>query len=148
MLIANQEVARRFQTSYQTINRIRKRYRRTGLFKDMPRSWQLKVTMRAEDRYIIMVWAWISAAAKKDLVFIDGNLNGQRYINEVLTPQKQIGQACHFSRFIMYRASLGEMFRNVLSKQKHTARSSAVPERRMGQSSTLDYPDTRLLVQE
>ena len=49
MLKANREVARRFQTSYQTINRIRKRYRRTALFKDMPRSGQLKVTMRAED---------------------------------------------------------------------------------------------------
>ena len=33
-----------------------------------------------------MVWAGISATAKTDLVFIDGNLNGQRYINEVLTP--------------------------------------------------------------
>ena len=32
-----------------------------------------------------MVWAGISATAKTDLVFIDGNLNGQRYINEVLT---------------------------------------------------------------
>ena len=33
-----------------------------------------------------MVWAGISATAKTDLVFIDGNLNGQRYIDEVLTP--------------------------------------------------------------
>ena len=34
----------------------------------------------------VMVWAGISATAKPDLVFIDGNLNGQRYIDEVLTP--------------------------------------------------------------
>ena len=33
-----------------------------------------------------MVWAGISATAKTDFVFIDGNLNGQRYIDEVLTP--------------------------------------------------------------
>ena len=33
----------------------------------------------------VTVWAGISATAKTDLVFIDGNLNGQRYINEVLT---------------------------------------------------------------
>ena len=33
-----------------------------------------------------MVWAAISATAKMDLVFIDGNLNGQRSIDEVLTP--------------------------------------------------------------
>ena len=33
-----------------------------------------------------MVWAGISAMAKTDLVFSDGNLNGQRYIDEVLTP--------------------------------------------------------------
>ena len=33
----------------------------------------------------VMVWAGISATAKTDLVFIDGNLNGQRYIDEVLT---------------------------------------------------------------
>ena len=31
----------------------------------------------------VMVWAVISATAKTDLVFIDGNLNGQRYIDEV-----------------------------------------------------------------
>ena len=34
-----------------------------------------------------MLWAGISATAKTDLVFIDGSLNGQRYIGEVLTPQ-------------------------------------------------------------
>ena len=34
----------------------------------------------------VMVWAGSSATAKTDLVFIDGNLNGQRYIDEVLTP--------------------------------------------------------------
>lgn len=207
--MASREVARRFQTSHQSINRIRERYRQTGLFKDMPRSGRPKVTTRAEDRYIInvvarnrfltgpetrrrlyaargrgappvsvqtvrnrihsggfksrvpakkpalsqrhkdarmafsrahagwnnrqwrrvmfsdesrfylkrvdgrkrvwrrrrerhvpatviptvafqgggvMVWAGISATAKTDLVFIEGNLNGQRYINEVLTP--------------------------------------------------------------
>ena len=33
-----------------------------------------------------MIWAEISATAKTDLVFIDENLNGQRYINEVQTP--------------------------------------------------------------
>ena len=34
----------------------------------------------------VMIWAEISATAKTDLVFIDENLNGQRYINEVQTP--------------------------------------------------------------
>ena len=34
----------------------------------------------------VMVWPGISATAKTDLEFIDGNLNGQRYIDEVLTP--------------------------------------------------------------
>ena len=33
-----------------------------------------------------MVWAGISATAMTDLVFIDGNLIGQRHIDEVLTP--------------------------------------------------------------
>ena len=33
-----------------------------------------------------MVWVGISATAKTDLVLIDGNLNGRRYIDEVLTP--------------------------------------------------------------
>ena len=47
----SREVARRFHTSHQTINRIRQRYRQTGQFKDMPRSGRPKVT-RAEDRYI------------------------------------------------------------------------------------------------
>ena len=31
-------------------------------------------------------WAAISATAKTDLIFNDGNLNGQRYIDEVLAP--------------------------------------------------------------
>ena len=34
----------------------------------------------------VMVWAGISTTAITDLIFIDGNLNGQRYINDVLTP--------------------------------------------------------------
>ena len=34
-----------------------------------------------------MVWAGISATAKTNLVFIDGNLYGQQYIDEVLTPR-------------------------------------------------------------
>ena len=34
----------------------------------------------------VMVWAGISSTAKTDLVSIDGNLNGQRYIDKVLTP--------------------------------------------------------------
>ena len=34
----------------------------------------------------VIVWAGVSANARTDLVFIDGNLNGQRYFNEVLTP--------------------------------------------------------------
>ena len=33
-----------------------------------------------------MVYAGISATAKTDLVIIDGNSNGQRYIDEVLPP--------------------------------------------------------------
>ena len=33
-----------------------------------------------------MVWACISVTAKTNLVFIAGNLNGQRYIDEVLMP--------------------------------------------------------------
>ena len=48
----SREVARRFHTSHQTINRLRQRYRQTGQFKDMPRSGRPKVTTRAEDRYI------------------------------------------------------------------------------------------------
>ena len=32
------------------------------------------------------MWAWISSTAKTDLVFIEGNLNVQCYINEALTP--------------------------------------------------------------
>ena len=34
----------------------------------------------------VMVWAGISATAKTGLVFSGGNLNGQQYIDEVLTP--------------------------------------------------------------
>ena len=34
----------------------------------------------------VMVWAGVSAKARTDLVFIDGSLNGQRYINDALTP--------------------------------------------------------------
>ena len=78
-LMANWDVARRFQTNHQITNRIRERYRRTGLFKDMPHSGLLKVTTRAEYPYIIMLWVRISATAKTDLVFIEGNLNSQRY---------------------------------------------------------------------
>ena len=47
----SREVAKRFHTSHQTINRIRQRYRQTGQFKDMPRTGRPKVTTRAEDRY-------------------------------------------------------------------------------------------------
>ena len=35
----------------------------------------------------VLEWAGISATAKTDLVFINGNLNGQRYIDKVLAPQ-------------------------------------------------------------
>ena len=48
-----QEVARR--TSHQTIDRIVKRYRHSGQFKDLPRSGQPRVTIRAEDRYVTNV---------------------------------------------------------------------------------------------
>ena len=34
----------------------------------------------------VIVWAGVSANPRTDLVFTDDNLNGQRYINEVLTP--------------------------------------------------------------
>ena len=34
----------------------------------------------------VMVWAGITATAKTDLVFLDRNVNGQRYIDDVLTP--------------------------------------------------------------
>ena len=33
-----------------------------------------------------MVWAGISIGGRTDLVFVDGNLNSQRYINEILRP--------------------------------------------------------------
>ena len=59
--------------------------------------------------------------------------------------------SCDFSRFIMYRAFLGRPWMNCFrtsGAKQHTARSSAVPERRMGKNSTSDYPETRLLVQE
>ena len=41
------------------------------------------------DRYgggSVMVWGGISVRSRTDLVVIDGNLTGQRYINEVLQP--------------------------------------------------------------
>ena len=50
-------VARRFRTSYQTINRIVQRNRHNGLFKDLPRSGRPRVTTRAEDRYVTNVVA-------------------------------------------------------------------------------------------
>ena len=194
--VGSREVARRLQTSHQTINRIRQRYKQTGLLKDRPRTGRSKVTTRSEDRYVtnvvarnrfvtgpetnsppivsgqtarnriqagglksrvpelsqrhknarmafsrahvgwnnpqwrrimfsdeprfylkrmdgrkrvrrrgrkrhvpatviptvdfqgcgVMVWAGITATAKIDLVFIEGNLNAPRYINEDLTP--------------------------------------------------------------
>ena len=46
------KVARSFQTSNQTINRIRHSYRQTGLIKDRPCSGRQTVTTRAEDRYV------------------------------------------------------------------------------------------------
>ena len=49
--MGSREVARRFRTSHQTINRIRQRYRQTGQFKDRHCSGRPKVTTRAEDRY-------------------------------------------------------------------------------------------------
>ena len=54
----SREVARRFRTSHQTIkNRIVKRYRHSGQFKDQPRSGRPRVTTRAEDRYVTNVVA-------------------------------------------------------------------------------------------
>ena len=55
--MGSREVARRFQTSHQGINRIRQRYRQTGLFKDRLRSGRPKITTRAEDRYVTNVLA-------------------------------------------------------------------------------------------
>lgn len=34
----------------------------------------------------VMVWGGVSEQEQTQLVFVDGNLNGQRYINEVLEP--------------------------------------------------------------
>ena len=48
----SRQVARRFRTSHQTINRIVQRYRHSGQFKDLPRSGRPRVTTRAEDRYV------------------------------------------------------------------------------------------------
>ena len=53
----SREIARRFRTSHQTINRIMQRYRHSGQFKDLPRSGRPRVTTRAEDRYVTNVVA-------------------------------------------------------------------------------------------
>ena len=55
--MGSREVVGRFQTSHQTINRIRQRYRQTGLFKDRPHSGRPKFTTRAEDRYVTNIVA-------------------------------------------------------------------------------------------
>ena len=46
----------------------------------------------------VMVWTGISATAKTDLVFIEGNLNAQRYINEVLKATRAAVSAPDASR--------------------------------------------------
>ena len=53
----SREVARRFRTSHQTINRIVLHYRHSVQFKDLPRSGRPRVTTRAEDRYVTNVVA-------------------------------------------------------------------------------------------
>ena len=55
--MGSREVARRFQTSHQTINRMRQRYRQIGLFKNRPRSGRPKVTTRPEDLYVTNIVA-------------------------------------------------------------------------------------------
>ena len=100
------------------MNRIRKRYRRTGLFKDMPRSWQgynegwsslhnhgiyLDLS-NCEDRsglhWVNLEWPTLHKRSP--------------YATETEWPGLQF-----LCRFIMYRASLGEVFLNVLSKTAH-----------------------------
>ena len=66
--IGSREVARKFQTSHQTINRIRQRYRHTELFKDRPRSGRPKITTAAEDRYVTNVIARNRFVTGPDLV--------------------------------------------------------------------------------
>ena len=41
---------------------------------------------KAFDGGSVMVWAGISIGGRTDLVFIDGNLDSRRYIDEVLRP--------------------------------------------------------------
>ena len=53
----SREVARRFRTNHQTINRIVQRYRHNGQFKNLTRSGRPRVTARAEDRYVTNVVA-------------------------------------------------------------------------------------------
>ena len=53
----SREVARRFRTSHQAINRIVQCYRQSGQFKDLPSSGWPGVTTRAEDRYVTNVVA-------------------------------------------------------------------------------------------
>lgn len=52
---SSREVARVFNTSRQSIGRIRQRYAATGDVKDLPRSGRPRVTSRAEDRHITNV---------------------------------------------------------------------------------------------
>ena len=47
----------------------------------------------------VMTWAGISTGGKTDLVIINGNLNGQRYVDEVLRPH-----------VIPYAGAIGEDF--------------------------------------
>ena len=61
----------------------RKRVRRRRKERHLPATVIPRVAYQGGS---VMVWAGISATAKTDLVFIDGNLNSQRHIAEVLTP--------------------------------------------------------------
>ena len=63
----SQEVARRYRTGHQTINRIVQRYRHSGQFKHLPRSGRPRETTRAEDRYVIKVVARYGLFAGPDV---------------------------------------------------------------------------------
>ena len=53
----SRELARRFRTSHQTINRIVQRYRHRGQFKDLPCLGRPRVPTRTEDRLVTNVVA-------------------------------------------------------------------------------------------
>ena len=83
----------------------------------------------------VMVWAGVSANARTDLDFIDGNLNGQRYTNKVLTP--------HVLPFLRRLECAWKSCIGATRQDQHYATPSGV-----GQDPAADHPKTRVLFKE